>query len=201
MSAGTFLRYYTSSYRLRQLRVGELPMKKMIAILLLPALAYAGPGPVTRYLMYEPASLFDVGMIRLQSLTRWAESNVGFAWTLHGKLKPVGKGINAHYSFEDDRIYIVIYAMDEAATEVQMQEGCQKALQQLRIVVVKSLPQLFQHNGFDSPTELTNLFHSLVNMFELRCYVSGHDSSVGRFWATQSLDAEEMTIGAWEKSN
>ena len=176
-------------------------MKKIIAILLLPALANASPGPVSRYLMYEPASLFDVGMMRLQSLTSWAESQVGFAWTLHGKLKPVGKGINASYSYEDDRIYVVIYAMDEAATEVQMQEGCQKALQQLRIVVIKSLPQLFHHDGFDSPTEPINFFHTLFNMFELRCYVSGHDSSAGRFWATQSLGAEEMTIGKWETSN
>ena len=40
-------------------------MKKLIELLLLvPIVASADPGAVTRYLMNEPVSLFDLGMLR-----------------------------------------------------------------------------------------------------------------------------------------
>lgn len=177
-------------------------MKKLIPFFLFPVFVCAEPGPVTQYLMNEPVSLFDVGMMRLARLTSWAESHVGYAWTLRGKLKPVAKGISAEYSPEDDKIYVYISVMDETATEAQMQEGCKEALHQLQIVVSKSLPGLFQHAGRSDPSEPTALSHTLFEMFELRCYVSGHDSSVGRFWASQSLKySQEMTIGKWKMKN
>ena len=174
-------------------------MKRTIALLLLPVLAAASPGDVTRTLMNEPATLFDVGMIRLANVVEWAESHVTFAWTLEGQSRPVANGLNSHYDSESDMIYVSITVMDENATETQMHNGCEQALRQLQIVISKSLPELFGHVGeAESPVPLDKL----RDTFELRCYVSGNTSSEGRFWGSMSLDyADEMTVGKWPTSN
>lgn len=176
-------------------------MKKILALLLFPLLAWPAPGAVTQYLMDEPASLFDIGMLRLQKLATWAESHVGYSYTLRDKLKPMSRNISAHYDADVDKIYVTFFAMDESGSEPELEEGCRKALNQLRIVVSKSVPGVFRHSGSADPAEPTALAHTLHDMFELRCYVSGHDSSDGRFWAIQKLDEQDMTIGRWPLRN
>jgi hypothetical protein len=58
-----------------------LAMKKFIACFLLPlGTIHAEPGPLTEYSMNEPATLFDVGMVRLESLTTEFEKRVGLSW-------------------------------------------------------------------------------------------------------------------------
>ena len=173
-------------------------MKKMIGILLLPLMAQAAPGPVTRALMEEPATLFDVGMVRLENLTDWIRDNVGFVWTVKGQSEMFRKDINSRYSPEDDRIYVSISVSSDDATEKQMQEGCQMALGQTRIVLAKSLPGLFEHAGAKSGAGALQE-GDVRDLFELRCYVSSLRSSAeGRFWAHQTLADEEMTIGRWK---
>ena len=54
-------------------------MKKLLA-LILPLIANAQPGPATRYLVNEPATLFDIGMMRLDTLTTEFEQRVGLSW-------------------------------------------------------------------------------------------------------------------------
>ncbi|MCZ6856124.1 MAG: hypothetical protein O7G86_19580 [Gammaproteobacteria bacterium] len=48
-------------------------MNKLIVLFLFPVLACAEPNPAIKYLMDEPASLFDVGMFRLQHLIGYEE--------------------------------------------------------------------------------------------------------------------------------
>lgn len=52
-------------------------MKKSLCILAaLPSLAFANPGPATQYLIDEPASLLDSGMLRAELLlNEFAESH------------------------------------------------------------------------------------------------------------------------------
>jgi hypothetical protein len=172
-------------------------MKKFVAVLLIPSFVLAEPGQVTRYLMNEPASLFDVGMVRVQALSTWAEGQVRAAWMSGAELKPIDAGIEVYYSPESDRIYITISAMEESGTYVQLQKGCKRALDQLGIVMARNLPELFQHVGQQVPSEPSAFRATLPEIVELRCYVSGRDSSVGRFWASQQLDTNEMTVGKW----
>ena len=176
-------------------------MKRLILFFLFPALVCAAPGPATQYLMNEPASLFDVGMLRLHHLIGYWEKQMTFNYKLKSQSDPVGGNVNAYYRPEDDKIYVVLSTMDESATEEQMEAGCRYALQHIRIYVRKSLHVLFQHVGHSDPSKPFALHSAVGEMFELRCYVSAHDSSVGRFWATQTLRAEEMTIGKWSLIN
>ena len=176
-------------------------MKKLIFLILFPTLVWAEPGPETHYLMNEPASLFDVGMLRLQHMIGYWEKQMTFNYKLKSQSDALGGNVNAYYRPEDDKIYVDLIIMDKSATEEQMEAGCRYALRHMRIYVSKSLHELFQHVGYLDPSEPSALSSALVEMFELRCYVSGDDSSKGRFWATQTLRSDEMTIGKWPTLN
>lgn len=174
-------------------------MKKLIFLLLFPALVWAEPGPTTQYLMKEPASVFDVGMLRLQHLIGYWEKQIAFNYKSQSHTDTIGGNVNTYYQSEDDKIYVVFSAMDNSATEEQMEAGCRSALSHMRIYVGKSLHTLFQHVGHRNSSSAPD--SAIRELFEFRCYVSGHDSSQGRFWASQTLQAEEMTIGKWSLVN
>ena len=176
-------------------------MKRLILLFLFPVLVHAAPGPATQYLMNEPASLFDVGMLRLQHLIGYWEKQMTFNYRLKSQSDPVGGNVNAYYQSENDKIYVVLSTFDESATEQQMEAGCRYALQHIRIYVSKNLHGMFRHIGNNDSLEPAELMSAVTDMFELRCYVSGRSSADGRFWATQTLGANDMTIGKWELMN
>lgn len=162
-------------------------MKKWIVLMLLPLCAQGAPGGVTQYLINEPASMLDVGMVRLDNLTTWFRGAVGLYWR--------HVDINSQYDPDTDRISISITTMDTTSTAEQMKDGCREALQQLQIVVLKSLPDLFQHVGYSNPMEPEKLGATLRGMIQLRCTVWGRSTADVRFDASQRLDAKQMTIG------
>lgn len=178
-------------------------MRRIIAMLLLPILVHAEPGPATQYLINERATLLDIGMMRLETLTSEFEDRVGLSWTDNGESKFFRAEINASYEPEDDKIYVSFLVMDSKPTNEQMAEGCRRAMAQMNIWLLKSLPGLFVHTGYDDPSRPADLNRSLLRMFELRCYFSsGRDSSEGRFWASRPLGTDrQMTIGKWKMRN
>ena len=107
-------------------------MKKFAAILLflLPLLANAEPGPVTQYLINEPASLLDIGMVRLDTLTTEFEKRVGLHWTVDGEMQFFRAEVNSRYEPDDDRIYVSFSIANSEATDAQMKEGCEMAMRQ-----------------------------------------------------------------------
>ncbi len=171
-------------------------MKKLILLFLFPMIVCAKPGPVTQYLMNEPASLFDIAMIRLQHSMNYWEKQSTFNYRLKSQPDAFGN-VNVQYRAEDDKIYVSFTAMDNSSTVEQMEAGCRFVMRQLRIYISKGLPKLFQHVSYRDPSEPHALGSAVNDMFEFRCYVSGDDSSEGRFWASQTLREEEMTIGRW----
>ena len=175
-------------------------MKKLFLLFLFPTLVFAEPGPTTQYLMNEPASLFDVGMVRLRFLIhRWEDQMTG-NYRYKAQSDKARGGVQAQYRHEDDKIYVSISMRDDLATEDQMEAGCRYALQHIAIYVSKSVPSLFRHAGNADPNEFKRLRDPLVEMFELRCSVSDNHSN-GRFWATKRLGEEDMTIGKWKMFN
>ncbi|MFT5116022.1 MAG: hypothetical protein ACI9H8_000282 [Lysobacterales bacterium] len=176
-------------------------MKKLILLFLIPTLVYAEPGPATQYLMNEPASLFDVGMLRLKhTIAYWERQMTGNYKNKSGG-NSIGGNVNVSYRPEDDKIYVGLSVMDSSATHEQMEAGCRYALRHIQIYVSKSAHALYQHVGYRDSAEPEELDSSVRDMFVLRCYVSGNDSSKGRFWASQTLGDADMTIGKWPLIN
>lgn len=180
-------------------------MKKIIAILFMPLIVSAEPGPTTRYLINEPATLLDIGMMRLETLTSEFEKRVGLHWTDNGEMKFFGASIHPTYEQEDDKIYIYISVMDSDPTDEQMAEGCKNAMMQMNIWLLKSMHVLFAHVGYDDQSRPSDFYAGANDLFEIRCHFSSsRDTSQGRFWASRrlgNLGDREMTIGKWKMRN
>ena len=174
-------------------------MKWILVLLLSPVVAHADAVSMSKMLKGEPASLLDVGMIRLELLTRDFGRRVGVYWTTaSGTREPFRASINTSYDGENDRIYVSFFAMDSTATDAQMREGCEDAMEQVSIWIWKGLPSLFLHEGFDNTVEAAEPYRAIADLFELTCYISAaDDSSVGRFWARRTLRDPELKIGPW----
>ena len=163
-------------------------MKKIAAISLFPILVNAEPGPVTQYLMNEPATLFDIGMMRLETLTTEFEKRVGLHWMDNGEYKFFRAEIYSQYKPNDDKIYVSFLITNSEPTEAQMAEGCENALAQMNIWLLKSLPGLFLNTENDNQSRPPNFNTVLTKMFELHCHFSsGQDTSEGQFWASRTL--------------
>jgi hypothetical protein len=112
---------------------------------------------------------------------------------------------HASYDLDEDKIYVSFSVMNSEPTDAQMAEGCRNAMMQMNIWLLKSLPDLFLHTGYDDPSVPVNFYQNLNEMFELRCYFSsGRDSSERQFWAHRklgSLGDNEMIIGKWKMRN
>lgn len=169
----------------------------LVTALIFPALAAAAPGPLTARLMSEPASLFDVGMLRLELLTADFQRRVGVHWTgADGNPEFFRPAIHAEYDPDQDRIHVSFLVMNSEATPEQMEEGCRHATDQMTYWLGKSLPALFSHVG--DRAQWQEMHGTFREMVILRCYVSsGVDTSIGRFWASRALGESELTIGPW----
>lgn len=177
-------------------------MRTSLLAVLLPLVALADPGPTTQYLLSEPATLFDVGMLRLDDLTDEFEDRVGLHWTDGDEMTWFKAEVNSYYEPDDDTIYVSFSVANSDASEEQMAEGCRNAMHQMNIWLQKSLPRLFEHIGSEIADRPDDFNSDLINMFEIRCYFSSARSSAeGRFWAYRKLGDEEMTIGKWKMRN
>lgn len=175
-------------------------MRKLLVLLLLPFLCYAEDSSISKFLKDEPATLLDIGMVRLDNLTREFERRVGVFWTTpSGTREAFRTDINTVYHAKDDKIYVSFFAMNSTAGDAQMKEGCEMAMDQITIWILKSLPGLFMHEGFNNTMQSATEPHkSIADLFELSCYISAsHDSSIGRFWARRTLRDPELKIGPW----
>jgi hypothetical protein len=146
--------------------------------------------------MNEPATLFDIGMMRLAALTSAFQQRVGLSWARSdGRREWFKAEVNANCDANNDRIYVSFLVMNSDATDAQMEEGCRVATEQMGIWLDKSLPWLFLHAG---AKDADRRLDALRDMFVLRCYVSSeHSTSEGRFWASKTLRDDALTIGRW----
>jgi len=174
-------------------------MQKLLALLLLPFLVNAEDSSISKLLRDEPASLLDIGMIRLDNLARDFGRRVGVYWTTASGTKEAFRAdISTWYDAKDDKIHIHFFVMDSVAVDAQMKEGCEMAMEQISIWIWKSLPGLFLHAGHDNTVEAATPFNAIADLIEISCYISAaHDSSIGRFWARRTLRDSELKIGPW----
>ena len=76
---------------------------------------------------------------------------------------------------------------------------------QMNIWLLKSLPGLFKHAAYNDPAAPPDLFSSLAEMIELRCYFScSRDSTrtlLGEPKPREYLGDRQMKIGKWKMRN
>lgn len=168
-----------------------------IAVLLAVAPAKAGPDATVKTLMDTPASLFDVGMLRLQTQLDFLHSRQGDRFPSFRKLVPV-----VNYDWGNNKIVIdgidsPLAQMDASAAE----NLCRQFFIDVRQIaavdpntgaVSKGLKtsfftHYFGHNGY-SNTRTETALNSLDSVFLIRCGAGGHQFSAPLLGNTYSVE-------------
>lgn len=183
--------------------------KFLVVTVFLPLSILAAPDSTTLFFMNEPASLFDVGMHRLQAYADDSTESMTAQYWDGAKSDPESKyrsgNMYASYDWADDMIYVYFSIADEQAVEQQMENGCRAVLRLLRINTSKSIWRMFAHYGQERENLNGSMVKGLYDKFELRCWIHDYQSN-GRFYATMPLQGDfggssDMKIGKWKMSN
>ncbi len=152
-------------------------MKTFAALLLTPHITLAQPGEITVELMNQPASMFDVGMMRLHGhLTTWTKTQAQGSWNFYsGSKKNIN--VNVGYDLEDDRIRVSISVFETTVSADQAKMGCEKALEPFFVSIGKFGASFFQSRGAKSDREeFHRLRKGILEMIDLSCRVYGTGS-------------------------
>ncbi|MEM9530538.1 MAG: hypothetical protein AAGA23_06445 [Pseudomonadota bacterium] len=128
--------------------------------------------------MSQPASMFDVGLIRIKNITDWAERLIAGYWVKGHKVL-----LNVNVGYYDEQIHVSIatqstYGQHIELTEAQMQEGCDRSLSFVVGNVSKFVPQVFLPRGDTDRAKWKDLRQQLLPLLRFSCQVYGSDGEV-----------------------
>jgi len=141
-------------------------MKRVILLLFFPLLAFADPGAATRYLMNEPASLMDIGLLRANiSLDANAKDMTTFARhkTENDDLRIYA---SAEYKYADD---LIIFELFLGSSKDSLGEECDHVISNYSKFVLSRVDPWFFHAGFLRKTQPEELETLLKERIEMRC--------------------------------
>ena len=144
-------------------------MKNLTALLLLlPVFASADPGPATRYLTSEPATLMDFGLWKLDSyLDGHREMTVDLV-DLTAKTDILGYSFDSVYNAAEDRIEVRLWILLEE--EHDAVSACHNLLTATTIMVVKGgITERFGHSVHSPTTEEVLMKKSIIESSYLYC--------------------------------
>ena len=139
----------------------------LITLLAFPALGSADPGPATRYLTNEPASLMDVGILKADLWFRYIDPIISETYknTRDSKVH-IESGVS--YEFDDDLIVVAFTVFGS----IDEKERCHDLLIRYGNIAKALVHKWFAHSGYQSKTQPDDLFDAIENRIELRCTAS-----------------------------
>lgn len=160
----------------------------LAALALLPATTGAEPGEAIRYLMEEPASLMDVGFIRLNAYLR---ENADTITAALNEQDPVTRfssvQIAAEYYPTSDEITILVAGFTDRNPSPA---GCQDVIKVLRTIVPKLLEDSFTHYAHQSEDQPDELVAELSDRTHLACSVHRPMSPDALVEVSEALNGE-----------
>ena len=149
-----------------------------VAILILPLVSAAGPGKTTKYLMDEPASLFDLGMVRARydlnnpAILDDIQDEWGGVFDASAK-PPI---ITVEYSYEEDLIRFGFslfeeYALDKPWEDVEEKKLCSAVFDVLQPQVMMQIGSWFSHQGYAKSSQAITVL--LQDRVEIYCFTRG----------------------------
>ena len=149
-----------------------------VVLLALPLASMAAPGKTTKYLMDEPVSLFDLGMVR----ARYHLNNPAildaiqdeWGWVFDASAKP--PIITVEYSYEEDLIRFGFtlfeeYSLEKAWEEAEEKKLCTAAFNVLQPQVMMQIGSWFSHQGYAKSSQAITVV--LQDRVEIYCYTRG----------------------------
>ena len=139
-------------------------MKRVFLLLLFPLLAIADPGPATRWLINEPASLMDIGILRAELWFRHVDPIIVASYknTRDSKFRVESY---VRYEYEDDLIVVQL----DVFGSIDKKLRCNDLLIRYGNVAKAHVDRWFAHSGYQSEAQPDELFDAIANRIELRC--------------------------------
>lgn len=148
-------------------------MKRLILILMLfPVLAFADPGSATRYLINEPASLMDIGLLRAKIDLADAGDIIRDKVNQADDARANMSRVFIYYEFADDLIVIssdLGISLDLPSDSLKAK--CFDVLTALRFYTDVHFVTWFQHSGYAKTDNPEDLSWEVASRTELRCSV------------------------------
>jgi hypothetical protein len=157
-------------------------MRYLLSIVLLCGVASAEPGPVTKFLMGEPVTMWDWGLFHLENKLK--EKLPGFRDTPPDSLWRHGVGID--YDADSDRLTIKLrvyyippppYEREvHKGIDEQVKERCKISAQAARVFLsdeVLEISEIFQHKGFEMTN---NMADGVFGMIDAEVHVTGYSA-------------------------
>lgn len=155
----------------------------IVAVVVLSAysvVSSAGPDKTTKLLMDTPASVFDLGQIRLGTYLNRAFKNTGLQMTM-----------DVAYSFDDDKILVALNQFNFKGTKSAARNTCLEGFETLRIgagveigtpkihdfLVSSFWEDQFVHINYDKGGLQGNIKGKLDKKFVLSCTMYSEDFS------------------------
>lgn len=154
----------------------------VFTLLCLPLLAFADPGAATRYLLNEPASLMDIGLLRAETNLNRAAESIQSVSNQYG-LASGGIRARAVYDYKNDLI-VFIWVINEPTNP---KKQCTQfflhpmLVDQLSVFVHgetrgkidtgghKRVAEWFTHEGFVRNDQPGDLNHKILERVKLQC--------------------------------
>ena len=156
----------------RMFTVGLVTLGMLIG-LATPKVSHAEPNPAVQWLINEPASVFDIGMIYLDSFLKRRLANDGHAFAI--------------YDWKKNRISIT--ATKEIKNPDELKKTCKLFLGYLRAIggvyngktksnLSSVFSVMFSHIGYQSSNQPKDLWVKLDNIFDLTVEISAKGKTV-----------------------
>ena len=156
-----------------------------VLLLLLPFLATADPGNATRWLMNEPASLMDIGLLRAQ-IRLDAEDLLMNSIDYYEENEDIAIDSSIGYDFERDTIFVSIYLRN-----AKRPKGlCKILLKHYVNTVSIGLKYWFPHAEYSTEETPKDLVDRLRERVELQCHASSNEEEPAAEGRRTLLDAK-----------
>jgi len=141
-------------------------MKRAILILFFPLLVMAAPGPGTSYVLNEPASLMDIGILRAKYHMAVIEESMNAIVRNGTKNDKLIVSSYARYEFDDDLI-VIGFAVRFSGDNPKLE--CSEIISANRTMVVNHIEEWFFHDGYQSGDQPKDLKKGIGERIEIRC--------------------------------
>lgn len=171
-------------------------MKRAILLLLFPLLTLADPSPATQYLLDEPASLMDVGIIRLATALRLNSDIVNTHYYFATDNEDILVFTSVNYSLADDKINVRIFI--DLRDGDRAESGCRNTVTKLTPQIKYFVGRLFSHSGFEDLGRQADFADQLFGRTDIYCGVRTIIPQVTLVTVRKNLTSDEIDVIDWD---
>ena len=175
-------------------------MKNLVmTLLLLPFVASAKPGPVSRYLIDEPASMMDMGIWRMGQTLAADRLSVGREFEQAAGFELASLVVAARYDFDNDFVVVPITAIAKSESPLKvtyggLETGCTETIKYIASRIGhEHLYKFFTHSGYNFGSQPESMGETLAARTKFQCNAS---DSIGDIAVVveRLLEEEEISV-------